>query len=373
MAIITDRDSTRGLIPILASPDESSVKFLPLFLLTAALATAESHPSWWTYASPEATALVGIHWDNLRNSPFASAIEDELASTGPLAFPNVECLRQAREIVISSPELLAAEAGSFPSATVNSQAQRAGLHRSVYRGLTLWTPEQAAGLGIAQISEQIVLVGSRRTLQSAVDRNLLATGRQYSSLLPRAARFSQSADLWVVAVKLPDPLANLFVPLEVEAWGFEGAVSMRDGLSLEASFDASSTDAAEKLAGIMQQQAPTLPPLARGLQATSDRRTVNIQLQASQAEVVAALHAAPAVAPAAVAAVTAPQAAMAAVAKPSVPGVAPVAVAAAVAPPIVAAPEPPKPAEPPKPTEPQIIRIIGLDEGTREIRLPPSQ
>ncbi len=91
-----------------------------------------------------------------------------------------------------------------------------------------------------------------------------------------------------MAVKLPDPLANLFVPLEVEAWGFEGAVSMRDGLTLEASFDASSTDAAEKLAGIMQQQAPTLPPLARGLQATSDRRTVSIQLQASQAEVVAA-------------------------------------------------------------------------------------
>ncbi len=128
---------------------------------------------------PEATALVGIHWDNLRNSPFASAIEDELASTGPLAFPNVECLRHAREIVISSPELLAAEAGSFPSATVKDQAQRAGLRRLVYRGLTLWTPEQAAGLGIAQISEQIVLVGSRKTLQSAVDRSLLATGRQY--------------------------------------------------------------------------------------------------------------------------------------------------------------------------------------------------
>ena len=61
-----------------------------------------------------------------------------------------------------------------------------------------------------------MLVGARKTLQAAIDRSLMETGRTYSALLPRAARFSQTGDLWVVAVKLPDPLASLFVPLDAE-------------------------------------------------------------------------------------------------------------------------------------------------------------
>ncbi len=269
------------------------MKFPCLFVLAASLALAESHPSWWTYASPEATALVGIQWDNLRNSPLASAVDAELFGAGPLGFPDLECLKHARELIISAPELLAAAAGSFPSAAVKDQAPRAGLHRLVYRGVTLWIPDAPTALGVAEISEQLVLVGARKTLQTAVDRSLLESARPYSGLLPRAARFSQTGDLWVVALKLPDPLASLFVPLDAQGYEFAGELSIRGGLSVDASFDASSTDAAETIAAQIQEQAQTLPSFARALEATSDRRTVNIELQASTEDVLAALHAAP--------------------------------------------------------------------------------
>ena len=372
------------LIAVLASSDKTKVKPLFLIALAATLASAESHPSWWTYASPDASALVGIHWDNVRHSPFASAIQAELSSTGALAFPDLECLRQAREIVISAPPLLAAEAGSFPAATVKDQAQRLGLRRAVYRGVTLWFPEQADKLGVAQISEQLLLVGARKALEGAVDRSLLETGRQYSPLLPRAARFSQTGDLWVVAVKLPDPLAGLFVPLDADASQFLGQVSLRDGLAVEASFDADSEAAAQEFAREFQKNAPSFPAVARGLAASADQSRVTITLQVSSESLVAALS--PAVSrvvpPAAVPApVPTPAAApVPAQVAARVPAPAALAEIAAATPPGVAPPVAPAPPLPStvkfevthtENSQPQIVRIFGLDEGVREIVLPP--
>lgn len=368
--------------------DEKSVKYLSFFVLTAScalIASAESHPSWWTYASPDATALVGIHWDALRNSPFGDAVEAELSSSGPLGFPDLDCLKRAREVIISSPDLLAAEAGSFPAAVVKDQAGRAGLHRAVYHGVTLWIPDSPKALGVAQISEQLILVGARKSLESAVERGTTPLGAAYSPLLPRAARFSQTGDLWVVAVRLPDPLANLFVPLEVEGFGFTGQVSVRDGLTVEASFDASSIGAAAAIAAQLKDQAQSLTVLAQGLAVTSDRRTVNIELQASAEELAAAIGPRPAVSAAPAAGVTAspvpapqaPAVVASAPVKPKfaerklepvvAPAPAPVSQPAPVA---VAEPAPAAPPKLPQQAGPQVVRIIGLDDGPREIVLP---
>ena len=349
--------------------------FTTAFLFTAGPAAADSHPSWWAYASPEATAMVGIQWENLRNSPFASAVEAELSSSGPLAFPDLECLRQAKQIVISAPELLAAEAGTFPAATVKEQAIKAGLHRVAYQNLTLWVPNAVKAMGVAQLSDQLVLVGTRKTLQEAIERSMTESGRQYSSLLPRAAHFSQTGDLWVVAVKLPDPLASLFVPIDAAGSLFLGQVSVRDGLSMEASFDAPSTEAASEIAAKLQDDAATLPEFARGLQATSDRRTVNLALEVRAEDLVEALRSAPtrpaapgAVRPAQVALQRPVAAAMPVASKP-----------AAEVRPVETKPLEPQPAEgklapqppAPQPPGPQVVRILGLDSGPREIVLPP--
>jgi hypothetical protein len=362
------------LFAAIPSSDKPIVKLFFVIAITAALAAGESHPSWWTYAAPEATTLVGIQWNNLRHSPFAAAIEAELSGSGALGFPDLDCLKQAREIVISSPALLAAEAGSFPAATVKDQAQRQGLRRLVYRGVTLWLPEQADKLGVAQISEQLVLVGARKTLQAAVDRSLLETGRQYSPLLPRAARFSQTGDLWVVAVALPDPLADLFVPLDIDATEFLGQVSVRDGLSVEASFNAVSDAAAAEFARGLRARALSLSAVVRGVEASVDQSRVTLALQVSSEDLAAALH--PAASPVQIAAVQVPATAVTA------PRMAlPQTVAATLAPTPSAEETSLPPPQPPAPVkfevthveegQPQIIRIFGLDEGTREIVLPP--
>jgi hypothetical protein len=310
------------------------VKVLKLIFLTAGLVMAESHPSWWGFASPDATALVGIRWEVLRNSAFGAPIEAEFALS--LGFPDLALLKDARQIVISSPATLAMLSGNFPSATLHDQATAKGLKPAAYRGIALWITPGKNTLSVAQMSEQLILLGSRKTIEAAIDRNQAETGpsRKYSPLLARAARFAQADDLWVVSNRLPDPLASLFVPLETEARGFEGGVSVRDGVQLEASLDAGSEDAAAVIAEDLRQKFPGLPEIARSMKVVAEADRVLLSLELSRAELFAGIR--PSEAP---------------VPSPATPLI--------------------HPAEPAKPAGPQIIRIFGLDEGPREIVLAP--
>jgi hypothetical protein len=355
---------------IFPSSDQVMVRPLLLVALTATLAIAESHPNWLAYASPEATAVVGIQWSNLRQTPLAAAIEAEISASGALGFPDLDCLKQAREIVVTSPPLLAEESGNFPPTTVQDQAERQGLRGLVYRGVQLWLPRQADKLGVAQISDQLILVGAEKTLETAVDGGLSEGGRQSSALLTRAARSAQTGDLWVLAMKLPDPLAGRFVPLEARAWEFQGQASVRDGLAVEASFDAGSEQAAAEVARGLREKASTFPTVARSLKAEADHadsRRVTIALHMNSEDLVAVLQAAPA---------------LELLRSPRPPAFAIAGVLEGPAGPqppegLQSAVEPEQLATPVRfeithveSTQPRIIRIFNLEEGTREITLP---
>ena len=203
-----------GAIP----PDIEIVRIPLAFLACAALATAQSHPSWWTYASPDATALVGIEWQSVRTSPFAEPIEAEL--WGDLGFPELPCLHNARQILISSPEFLAFASGNFSGTALRDQAAQKRMKAMTYRDVDMWFSTEKGVLSIARFSDQLVMIGDPKTLQAAVDRSM-TDSRNHSPLLARAAQFAQK-DLWVVASQLPDDLAGRFVPLDTEARGFEG-------------------------------------------------------------------------------------------------------------------------------------------------------
>ena len=297
------------------------------------LASGESHPAWWRYASPEATALVGIQWDRVNSSPFAGAISGELSGDEGLGFPELDCLKQARQILISSPVLLAAASGNFPEALVAEQAIRKGLKRSSYRDIVIWITPGRDTLSLARMTDQLVLLGHVKDLKDAIDRGLLEDAeRTYSPLLARGARYAQE-DFWVVAARLPDPLADHFVPIDAETEGFEGAVSFQGGLRLSAVLNTSSAEDAASLAENLKQMIRGLPPLARGIQVTPDHNDVTLALAVAEAQLISRL-------------------------RNNDPAPAPPA----------ATPIPAKP-EPVKPAGPQVVRIYGLDEGTREIVL----
>jgi hypothetical protein len=331
-----------------------------LNILLAQSRPGQSHPGWWTYASPDATALVGMDWNALRKSPFADAMRLELGPDG-LGFPALNCIDQAGQILISSPPLLIAATGSCSSPETAREAGTHGFRIYSYKGVSLWVAPQPPTLSVALMTPQVVLLGSRKTLEAAIDRatelaakegeTQRATVRKYSPLLARAAQFAHDADLWAVSSHFPDPLASRFVPLDVEARGFDGGVSIQNGLRLGGLLTASSSEGALVMAEHLRQNFATLSPLTSAMEIHVDGDQVGFSLTATPEEFTASLRNAPA---------------------PVAPGPPQQVVA------IVAPAEPLKPAEAPKPpdapkpvpAEPQVIRIIGLDDGPKEIPFP---
>jgi hypothetical protein len=333
--------------------DETLVRtcfYIGVCLVATALPVrSESNPSWWGLAPIDATAIVGIQWQNLRSSPFADAIWSELDSE--IGLPPLPCLAGARQILIASPSLLAIISGSFNAVTLRAEASKIGMKPAGYQGVNLWIAK--SGLSLAQLSDQLILAGSRKALDAAIDRSQ-AERHHYSPLVARGARYGQT-DLWVVTDHLPDPLASIFVPIDVDTGmrtgGFEGYVTLGDGLTVEGALDAVSEENAAAVAEKVRESIPSLPAVAQGLDVRVDTTNVLLSLQVGQAEFDSELRGFPA---RAAQPVTTPRPVSAPVPPaPPVPSVAPI-------PPVA-----------PIPSGPQVIRIFGLEDGPKEIVLPP--
>lgn len=325
-----------------------------LLLLSATFAPAQSHPTWWAYASPTASAIVGIDWQTVRASPLAEPIQAEL--WGDLNFPDLPFLHNARQIIVSSPDLLALVSGNFSTAAIRDQAANKGLKAMTYRGIDMWFAPQGT-LSVARLSDQLVMIGEPKVLEMAVDRNM-TDSKNYCPLLTRAAKFSQK-DLWVVASQLPDDLANRFVPLDTEAQSFEGWISVRNGLEIEATLAARSEQEAVTSAEKLRKSVPTLPAIARSLEITVEGESLTLALTATKEQVLAALkEPEPIPTPPETIKVETPiQVQQVAVDKP---------IEAIIEKPLEKVVEK-------APLKPQVIRILGLDDGPKEIVLPPAK
>ncbi len=353
------------LIYLSKPPDLKMVRVPLVFLASALFAAGQSHPSWWTYASPNATALVGIDWQTVRTSPFAEPIEAEL--WGDLGFPELPCLHSARQIVVSSPDLLALASGNFSAAAIHEQAAKKGFKPMTYRGIDMWFATEKGVLSVARMNDQLVMIGEPKTLEMAVDRTI-SDKKDYSPLLAKAAKLAQK-DLWVVSSQLPDDLANRFVPLDTEAQSFEGSLSVRNGLEMDAVLTGSSESDANASADKLRKAVPTFPAIVRGLQVTVEKDSILLALAATREQVIAAMRGSDPV-PAPVETIrveTSGLVEQVVVDKPEEP--APVIVEKA---PVIAEIIAEKPVD--KPVEkPQVIRIVGLDGGPREIVLPAAK
>jgi hypothetical protein len=146
-------------------------------------------------------------------------------------------------------------------------------------------------------------------------------------LLSRGARLAAAGDLWVSANALPDPLVNIFLPLQLEAGDFDGSVSVRNGLRLDARYNMGSTEDALLSAQYFRDALATFHAMLQNIHVIADGESVLLKLDVSASELEAYLN------------------------PPK---------------PVVAA-APPKPAEP---TGPKVVHIVGLDDGPHEVVLP---
>lgn len=264
------------------------MKFL-LMIAIAGLAAGQSNPSWWKYAPPEATAIVGIQWKSLQGTALAPMLSANMAPGGSFGFPDIEMARTAEQIVVGSPSFLVLEYGSFPLMKLRAQAEAGNLKRLPFKTAELFVSADPAVLSIAYIHEKLILLGSRKTLEDAVTRITNPKERAYSPLLARGARYSKE-DLWVVAARLPDPLASQFLPLEVEATAFEGSVSIWDGLHMVAAIERSTPMKALDFADSLAESLANRPAMAEGTEITTRDRSVLIRMDLDEEELASSLR-----------------------------------------------------------------------------------
>jgi hypothetical protein len=287
----------------------------------------ESYPRAWNYIPPDSSAIVGIEWQQLRESFLADALGAELSGSGRLGFPDLACLRDSREILLAGPDLLGVASGSFPAAAVGAQATALGMRSADYDGVRMWIAPATRGRSLAQVSDTLLLLGYRDTLEAAIDRSLLTAERQSSPLLARGAHLAATYDLWIAAAALPDPLVSVFIPVELESGDFDGGVSVRRGLMLDARYDMATPEDAETSADYFREAVPGFHALLRGMNVIEDGNSVRLKLQVAPQEL--AEHLRP------------PEPAKAAAVEAKAP-----------------------------PAKPQSVRIVGLDDGPREFPLP---
>lgn len=283
-------------------------------------AAAQSHPRAWGFAHPQTRTLIGMNWPAVAHSPFAPAI------AGELEFLDAELLAGAQQLVISSHDYLVMATGQFPDAQIRAAAARRGLRAGEYRNVPVLMAARSEELSAALIGEQILLVGTWKAIESAIDRNVALRGREPLEILARAAGLA-AADFWIVCDRFPDELAAAFLPLADGARpiaGYEAAVTLRGGVALDAVFTTRNEADARRLAQSFEEVRPALPDVARGLRVALEEGVVRVSIAVSQVELARAMQLEP---PA------------------------------------------PKPVEAPKPVvaERKVIRIVGLDDGPREI------
>jgi hypothetical protein len=324
---VTGAVTISQLIPDRQSDDGFTVRFLFALILATGAMSGESYPKAWNYVAPDATAIVGFDWQHLQDSFLGDAVFSELSSAGHLGVPDLDCLKASRQILLSAPDLLAIFSGSFPAAAVDEQAVKLGLHRSSYNGVRIWMAPEKNRRSVAQVSETLLLVGWRDTLEGAIDRGMQTSLRPYSPLLARGARLAPNGDFWITANGLPDPLVTVFLPIGLDTGDFDGVVNVRNGLRIDARYSMSSTEDALLSAQYFREAAQNFHAVLQGIHVIAEGESVLLKLDVSAGELEQYLNPPP--------------------------------------PPVSEAPPPRA-----EPAGPKVVRILGLDDGPREHTLP---
>jgi hypothetical protein len=332
----------------------------------AAAAAAQSSLPNWTFAHPDATALIGIDIRNLRESSVGQSLAADFNKTsnfnkqgaGMFHFPGMELLQEIDQVFISSPGAKSANkkenppflilvTGHFMSEHVQQFLR--GQHKT-YGSVDIYsTGEGSKAANLAALDEKTILIGDTVSVRAAIDRRSQKTATP-TPLLARANALARVNDFWLITNVSPSdfqPADMKFGEFIADVKGIETGISLHDGLNFELSLSTKSPEAAHAMAELLLQLTresikgkvddQQAAEILRNLQVGSEDDRMQVKFALSKEELERQLRAM--------------QAARALAAVPR-----------------SAAPRPKV-----EDSGPKSIKIFGLDEGIREIPLPPAK
>ncbi len=339
-----------------------------LALIALLAATAAGQPAeLWRYVHPEARLLAGVQWRKVMQSGLQKLASGPLGENFRMELGGVEFADEVEFLLLSSPgkaqaasgqgaPFLVAMTGRFDLAKLRNAAALQGAVSRPYKTAELLLAPQSGddGVDVAVLSARLLLAGDRTSLMAALDGPGTDPAR-INPLVGNARALAARRDIWLVAASPADFAGQQ--PMLAEVENIEGGIALRDGLLAEVSLQTGSEESAKKLAGglggllaLASLQQEPLPALAKSVQIKPEGAWVRAKLSVEGRAFEQALSSALAqgeqhqlsdwVRPAG----TTPEVTLARL-EPAVKTV---------------APPPPK----------KVIRIVGLEDGPREIPYP---
>jgi hypothetical protein len=287
-------------------------RFLLFSLLIAAQAvTAETDSTLWRFVNPKAKAVIGINWGRIQQTRAGELMRERLGDS-PLPLPGVQFLTDVERVIISStgnpnpedqqePPILMAVRGRFNLADLRKALLAHGAKRQMYGDFQVYRPQEKGGkdLAIAPLDAQTLLVGDAGSVFAALEHNGYS-GTEASPIVARSATLDASYDFWAL-LTTPRAIASqrfmeLFTGEELgdAAQGFEAGISFRDGMAMNLAIATPSEDAAKKLSSTISKvvnlsakDKPTNPALAdleRKMKIVAEKTAVIITLRLTKDE-----------------------------------------------------------------------------------------
>lgn len=336
-------------------------------VLAPFIASAQTDPALLRFVHPDAKALISIDWKRVRQSHLGTMIREKwIDGNAGGAIPGVEFLDDIDRFLISSPgrnpldvsteeaPMLVVVAGHFDLAKVRKVLDSHGVKPQMFNNVQVYRPQGKSGkeMAFVLLDAQTILIGDAHSVFASLEHSAFPIAPDSNLLLARATQIDSNYDVWALMttprVLASDRLMDMFTggELGTEAHGFEIGFSLRNGFTVDATVMFQSETAAKRMASELSRLLkltikdkmgePAMLDMEKKLKVASEGMLVKIAMHMTQqeldqnAKIFAVSH------------------------KP------PAAPLAEIRPLVIPAPPAPKP-------EKKVIRIEGLDEGTREI------
>lgn len=336
-------------------------------ILVPIVASAQTDPVLLRFVQRDAKALISIDWRRVRQSHLGAMIREKWLDGGQGgSVPGAEFLDDIDRFVISSPgrnprdasteeaPLLIVAAGHFDLIKVRKVLDAHKVKPQLFNDFQVYRPQGKAGkeMALVLLDPQTILIGDAPSIFASLEHNALPPAADSNALLSRAALLDMNYDVWALittpGVLATDRLMAMFTGGDqaTEARSFELGFSLRNGFTVDTTVMFQSEAAAKRMAAEISKLLkftvkdkmgePAMLDLEKKLRVSSDGAMVKIAMHLSQqeldknAQIFTVSHQPPAGA------------------------------MAGVRPLVIGVPPAPKP-------EKKVIRIEGLDEGTREI------
>jgi hypothetical protein len=257
----------RRVLPILAF----TVLLLPV------VAMGQSDPALWRFVDPNAKALIGIDWARIRTLHAGTMIREQWLTAGALAaVPGLELLDQVDRVLISSPgknsaddssesAILIAIHGHFDAAKVRQLFTHLGAKPQSYNSFQVYRPQGKHPEGSdlkdtawVLFDAETILFGDAPSIFAALDRNQFVQASTQptpasGSMLARAAEMDARYELWVILAATEmmssDRIAALFHGGDwaSEVQGLEAGFDLRTGLAADVTVRFSSDAIAKRV------------------------------------------------------------------------------------------------------------------------------